>query len=72
MKVTVNKPNLAPDTEVEVPGLGVFKNGTTTEIEAEGEDRLIGVPLEEKAQAFTKPAEVPQTPVVTEPTKEGE
>lgn len=34
-KVKVNHPNLARGAEVEIPGLGVFKNGSTREVTEE-------------------------------------
>lgn len=58
MKVTVNKPNIEPGAPVEVLHLGLFENGTTTELDREGDDVLVGEPLETKPPAVKTPAEL--------------
>jgi hypothetical protein len=41
--INVNYPNMAEGAEVEIPGLGVFKNGTETEID-DGDDLIYDYP----------------------------
>lgn len=55
-EVTVNNPVLGKGVEVEIPGLGIVKNGSTTEVS------------EEQAETFRL---VNQGPVVTEQDENG-